>query len=379
VSPNFASIDVSAFGAVVADMETTLAGLETISALAEDFAFFGVDTTNLNKLIEAQRDLVTVVPDLRRRHELAVQLLSEQPANLRNQSDVVRFEGDLLDDPDLNHRADVTASITALEEAGLLDEPPSEDCRAWVSATLLAGLTPGEIVERARQEGVTATTFDPLTGVEYFTDPDGRRYYVITDSETAEEIGRLTELINGGEPSLTDDRRDANSWTYDEDVDLVLDSGGAIVASPQGILMAAPGPETPVKLGNLPIVVDIPNPAELLSFSGGTAWGDMYVINGSFDSDPTPEEVLRAAVESNDPPPGSGAPSLDRLLRHESVHSQQWADLGHPGFLVAYFAEFVDWRWSPWPPFWVPDVHGDPCRNHFEEEAGFEDGGYRCQ
>lgn len=378
MSPNFASIDVSAFGAAVTDLETTLAGMEAINGLAEDFGFFGVDTTHLNRLIEAQRDLVTAVPTLRRRHELAAQLLSEQPSSQQNQTDVVTFEGDLLDDADLSHRADITASISALEEAGLLDEPPTEDYRAWVSATLLTGLTPDEIVDRARQEDVTADTFDPLSGVDYFTDPDGGRYYSITDAATAEEIGRLTELINGGEPSLTDDRRDANSWTYDDDVDLVLGSGGAIVASPQGILMAAPGPETPVQIGNLPIVVDIPNPAELLSFSGGTAWGDMYVINGSFDSDPTPEEVLQEAVESNDPPPGSGAPSLDRLLRHESVHSQQWADLGNPGFLIAYFAEFVDWHASPWPPFWVPDVHGDPCRNRFEEEAGFSDGGYQC-
>lgn len=377
-NPNFASIDVSAFGAAVDDLEATLEGLGRFTGLKDDFAYFGVSTTNLNALLDAKKDLETVVPKLRRRHQLAEQLLREMPSVVRQYTDVVTFDGDILDDTDLAHRADISASIEELEEAGLLDGYPGSDYRTWISATLRSGLAPEEIVERARQEGVTADTFDALRGVDYFTDPSGRRYYTVTDPDTAQEIGRLTELINGGQPSLTDARRDANSWTYNQDVALVLNNGGAIVASPQGILMAAPGPETPVRLAGIPLPIDIPNAADLLAFSGGTAWGDMYVINGSFDSNPSPTEVLEQAVETNSPPPGSGAPALDRLLRHESVHSQQWADHGHPGFLIAYFGEFVDWHWRPYPPFRVPEFHGDTCRNRFEEEAGFADGGYSC-
>lgn len=376
MGPQYPSIDVSALGEAVTALENTLTGLEGMDGLEDDFGYFGVDTANLNTLISAKRELDDVVPDIRRRHELAVQLLSEQPANF--EGDVVTYSGDILDDTDLAHRADVSESVQNLQDAGLLDDAPSQDYEFWISSTLNSGLTPDEIVERAQQEGVTPETFDALEGVEYFTDPDGNRYYTITDAETSEEIGRLTELINGGEPSLTADRREANSWTYDDDVDLVLNSGGAIVSSPEGILMTAPGPSSPVRVGNIPLPIEIPNPADLLAFSGGTAWGDMYVINGSFDNDPTPEEVLQEAVENNAPPPGSGAPSLDRLLRHEAVHSDQWAEHGHPGFLLEYFGEHIEWVWTPRPPFRVPVIDTDPCNNRLEEEAGFADGGYAC-
>src|SRR5690625_3186345 len=134
MGPQYPSIDVSALGEAVTALENTLTGLEGMDGLEEDFAYFGVDTANLNTLRAAKRELDDVVPDIRRRHELAVQLLSEQPANF--EGDVVTFTGDILDDTDLAHRADVSESIQNLQEARLLDGTPSQDYEFWVSSTL---------------------------------------------------------------------------------------------------------------------------------------------------------------------------------------------------------------------------------------------------
>lgn len=96
----YTSIDVDALGQAVDDLGATLTGLtDHISGLEADFGYFGVDKTNLNKLLEAKSDLETIMPDMRRRHSLAVQLLAEQQTNGWGADGVLSVQGtDILND-----------------------------------------------------------------------------------------------------------------------------------------------------------------------------------------------------------------------------------------------------------------------------------------
>lgn len=359
MSDDFASIDVDELGAAVADLQATLDGLNHfIAPLVRDFEYFGVDTTNLTTLLEARDDLLDVVPRLRERHRLAQQLLSERSDHpALGGGSVVGFTGDILDDLELAHRADVAESIEELREAGILDGYVTTRHREWISWTLKSGLTPGDMVERARQEGVDQDTFEALDGATIWRTPEGRPYVRIEDASDARQLVRLTELLNGGAPSTTDERRDANSWSYssmfginDGDAGLVLRNGGALVATPEGIAMAAPGPE------HLDV---IPNTVDVFAARGGTTWGEIFVVNGSYED---PASVLEDTIADGVPPPGSGAPSLERLLRHERVHSEQWARLGYSRFIWEY----------------LTNGPSNPCEHPLEIEAGLEDGGYQC-
>ncbi|WP_116947287.1 hypothetical protein [Jiangella endophytica] len=96
----YTSIDVDALGQAVDDLAATLTGLtDRISGLETDFGYFGVDKSNLNKLLEAKSDLETIMPDMRRRHSLAVQLLAEQQTNGWAGDGVLTVQGtDILND-----------------------------------------------------------------------------------------------------------------------------------------------------------------------------------------------------------------------------------------------------------------------------------------
>ncbi|WP_166353192.1 hypothetical protein [Phytoactinopolyspora limicola] len=356
---DYASIDVDALETAVDALDDTLTALDTLVApLERDFEYFGVDTTHLKKLLAARDELTDVVPELRERHRLARQLLSEYASHpALGGGTVVGFEGDLLDDLELTHRADIAESIELLQAEGVIGEYATTMHREWISWTLQTGLTPADMVERARQEGVDQNTFDLLRDVTIWRTPDGRPYARIEDAGDAREIVRLIELLNGGTPSTTDERRDANSWSYSSlfglrngDVGLVLNNGGALVATPEGILMAAPGGK---HLGIIPNTVDI------FSARGGTMWGEIFVLNGSHDD---PASILEDTITNGVPPPGSGAPSLERLLRHERVHAEQWARLGYTRFIWEY----------------LTNGPSNPCEHPLEIEAGLADGGYRC-
>lgn len=258
---------------------------------------------------------------------------------------------------DSAHRADVSESVELLRAAGLLDDAPGERYREWVSWTLKSGLSPDEVVSRARQEGVTAAAFDVLAGRTSWRAPDGRAYVRIEDGRDALEIVRATELLNGGRPSTSDRRHDGNRWSYqglggltDGDAGLVLRHGGALAATPEGTMIAAPGDRA----------LGMRNAVGWFAARGGTTWGDMYVVNGSFAA---PDDVLRRSVATGMPPPGSGAPSLERLLRHERVHSEQWARYGYVRFIWKYL---------------IAHNPNDACTHPLEQEAGLEDAGYSC-
>ncbi len=254
-------------------------------------------------------------------------------------------------DTERGRDAAVDDALEALEDDDRLDGEPGEYYRAWVEGMVAAGMSLQQIRDRAEQEDVDDDTFDDLDDLEILVDPDGRYFAMLEDDEGAKDIARLIELLNGGEPSETDTRRSNNEWTYDgflisdSDVEFVLNNGGAIVATPEGTLMAAGGGEA---------FGFIPNPADWFSSRGGTTWMEMFVINGSYDN---PEERLREIVEAGE----LNGTDLADLLRHERIHTEQWAEYGYWGFIARYLAEGTD-----------------PCENSFEEDAGYEDGGYSC-
>lgn len=251
----------------------------------------------------------------------------------------------------------MATSIDHLRQAGLLGAAePTALYREWVWWTLPTVSGPRDVVARAQQEGVEPTTFEALEALTVWRAPSLRPYVRISAAASARHLSRVTELLNGGRPSTTN-RRERNAWTYrgplgltTGDVGLILRTGGAVVATPGGTMMAAAGP----KIG------PVPNAVDMFTARAGTTWGDVFVVNGSNDQ---PARVLSEAIESGRAPRGSAAPSLHRLLRHEKVHSEQWARYGFVRFIWAYLV-----RHNP----------NDPCRHPLEQEAGLADGGYRC-
>jgi hypothetical protein len=92
---------------------------------------------------------------------------------------------------------------------------------------------------------------------------------------------------------------------------------------------------------------------------GGTAWGDIFMVNMGKVADPT--KPLRRIVESGR---AWHRLDLDRVLHHEERHCRQWAAKGYVGMLRDYGRELVR-----------EAVFG--ATNRLEEDAGLSDGGYR--
>src|SRR6202000_1816517 len=85
----------------------------------------------------------------------------------------------------------------------------------------------------------------------------------------------------------------------------------------------------------------------LFSQQGGTAWGDIFMVNVSVD-DTGPARRLRQIVAPGHAcyPDRKARPlesnlALDRVLHHEELHSQQWAAKGHAGMITAYLWEVL--------------------------------------
>ena len=152
------------------------------------------------------------------------------------------------------------------------------------------------------------------------------------DGEDARQNAELTELLAGGEPSSNAWRRDANSWTFDTwfgdgDIDLVLDDGAALAATPHGIFMAVGEDRL------------MPSTTDLFAYEGGTMWGEIFMVN---DESSDPAARLRDMVENDTKDPPDSIHPLWRVLRHEEVHAQQWARYGYSGFIARYL-----WH-NPW-------------------------------
>ena len=147
-------------------------------------------------------------------------------------------------------------------------------------------------------------------------------------------------------------RQNANNWSYARDVRFVHRNGARLVATPNGILMGVGGNWI----------------QRQFSQQGGTAWGDIFMVNigGTLD----PAQQLRRIVRSGHAwctdESGRARESnldLDRVLHHEELHSQQWAAKGYPRMLRDYSREIIRER-----------VFGRT--NRLEEDAGLSDGGY---
>jgi len=107
----------------------------------------------------------------------------------------------------------------------------------------------------------------------------------------------------------------------------------------------------------------------LFSQQGGTAWGDIFMVNIGRCTDPA--QQLRAIVQSGRAwyTDDRGKPlesnlALDRVLHHEEWHSRQWAAKGYAGMLRDYGWELVREKVFR-------------KTNRLEEDAGLADGGYR--
>ena len=208
-------------------------------------------------------------------------------------------------------------------------------------------------------------------------DPDGKSFFLIprgTSGDDARSATLMTYILNAGTgygrrasrpadfpetPYSADevqriiDRQNANTWSYDQDVAFVDRNGGRLVTTPNGMLMG---------LGGNWI-------QQLFSRQGGTAWGDIFMVN--VDDSAAPARRLRQIVESGHSwyTDRKGRPfesnlALDRVLHHEELHSQQWAAKGHARMITAYVWEvFRDRMFRK--------------TNRLEEDAGLADGGYR--
>ena len=106
----------------------------------------------------------------------------------------------------------------------------------------------------------------------------------------------------------------------------------------------------------------------LFSQQGGTAWGDIFMVNIDRCSDPC--QQLRQIVRSGHAwytdqrgTPVQSSLNLDRVLHHEERHSAQWAAKGYLRMLRDYSWELIR-----------ETVAGKTKR--LEEDAGLSDGGY---
>jgi hypothetical protein len=251
----------------------------------------------------------------------------------------------------------------------------------WLANADRLGVPSEVTAEIAGQHRITPESFGVLEKMTEINDPEGKSFFLIppgTTGDAARGATLMTYILNAGtgygrptgrpadfpetpycaaEVQRIVDRQQANGWSYDQDVGFVDRNGGRLVTTPNGMLMGLGGNRI----------------QQLFSQQGGTAWGDIFMVNVSVaEGDSTgPARRLRQIVESGHAwytdRTGRAVESnlaLDRVLHHEEMHSQQWADKGHARMITAYVWEVFRDR-----------VFGKT--NRLEEQAGLADGGYR--
>lgn len=241
-------------------------------------------------------------------------------------------------------------------------------------------MPPEVIDEIVRRHGISAASFKILEPMEEIKDPDGKSFFLIprrTSGNDARKAALMTYILNAGtgygkageQPGATNDfpeapysaaevqriidRQRANSWSYHRDVRFVDRNGGRLVATPNGMLMGVGGNWI----------------QGLFSHRGGTAWGDIFMVN--IDRCAGPSQQLRQIVQSGHAwytdhrgKPVESTLNLDRVLHHEERHCVQWAAKGYRRMLRDYSWELIREK-----------VAGKT--NRLEEDAGLSDGGYR--
>lgn len=268
---------------------------------------------------------------------------------------------------DLPRAAEVVRQYGELSGGGVLAAPPSLYMREWIGNKIDDAVLNSDLIDFANGEGIHDDVFAPLEDLEVIRDPEGRAFFSITEASQAGEISALTELLAGGQPSLSDPRRDENGWSYSNsgspvartlpDVDLVLRRGGAVVTTPEGIVMGQVANTVEADLGGSS-PVPLPNPSGVWAHRGGTMYGELFLINRDSQD---PAASLQTIIE--DGTMHSNGHPLYRVLRHETVHAEQWADFGVSSFIWEYF---------------VANDPNDPCNHALEIDADLEDGGYNC-
>jgi hypothetical protein len=251
-------------------------------------------------------------------------------------------------------------------------------CRRWRDNAERRGVKARVVAEIGRRHGITAAHFAVLENMAEFNDPQGKSFFLIpayADGARARAAALMTYVVNAdtgyGKPGKgpTDfpatpygaaevarimARQNANRWSYTRDVGFVHRSGGRLVTTPTGMLMGLGGNRI----------------QRLFSQRGGTTWGDIFLVNAGWVTDPG--EQLHRIVSSGhawfldgDGTPRASSLDLDRVLHHEERHAAQWADRGFLGMLAGYGRELFREL-----------VFG--AINRFEEDAGLADGGYRA-
>jgi hypothetical protein len=246
----------------------------------------------------------------------------------------------------------------------------------WLENAQRRGVPAETRVDIARRHGISPESFNILEKLEEIRDPDGKSFFLLPPSASgdhARSVALITYVFNAGtgygkagkqppdfpetpysaaEVQRIFNRQNANSWSYARDVRFVHRNGARLVATPNGILMG---------LGGNWI-------QRQFSQQGGTAWGDIFMVNISVPSDPVAQ--LRRIVRSGhiwytdaNGRPFEGNLDLDRVLHHEERHCQQWAAKGYARMLRDYSWEVLRER-----------VFGKA--NRLEEYAGLSDGGY---
>ncbi|MDR1798914.1 MAG: hypothetical protein LBR19_03380, partial [Bifidobacteriaceae bacterium] len=269
-----------------------------------------------------------------------------------------------------------------LREEGLLtDDDPGQLYEEWLLNAAKRGVDIEEIIAIARDHGITPEDFAVLEGMEKCPDPDGKTFFLLpegisaadaqkavlmayiynagTDYDAADDAGNkqnsggsandYTETpYSSAEIQRIIDRQEANSWSYTQDVAFVQGNGGQLVATPNGMLMGLGGNWV----------------QDQFSMQGGTTWGDIFMMNVDDPADPA--ATLKAVVAQGtnvNTSGGAGSIDLDRLLHHEEIHSQQWAEDGYAGFGLGYL--------------WNEITGKSGADNPYEQDAGLYDGGYK--
>jgi hypothetical protein len=246
----------------------------------------------------------------------------------------------------------------------------------WLENAACRKVSAEVIDDIARRHGIVPDSFGVLEESEEIKDPHGKAFFLlppVAGGDHAREVVLMTYVFNAGTgygkagTQSTDfpdtpysaaeirriiNRQSANDWSYSRDVRFVHRNGARLVATPNGILMG---------LGGNWI-------QRQFSQQGGTAWGDIFMLNIGGATDPA--QQLRHIVRSGHAwcTDESGRAretnlDLDRVLHHEELHSEQWAAKGYPRMLRDYSWEIFRER-----------VFGRI--NRLEADAGLSDGGY---
>jgi hypothetical protein len=197
----------------------------------------------------------------------------------------------------------------------------------WLENAQRHGVPAETRVDIARRHGISPESFNILEKLEEIRDPDGKSFFLLPPSASGDHalsVALITYVFNAGtgygkagkqppdfpetpysaaEVQRIFNRQNANSWSYARDVRFVHRNGARLVATPNGILMG---------LGGNWI-------QRQFSQQGGTAWGDIFMVNISVPSDPVAQ--LRRIVRSGhiwytdaNGRPGQGAPPRGAAL-----------------------------------------------------------------